>query len=359
MPAKLRRMSKTRSRAVVAAVVALAVVTGAAVLLLRPDAPQADPSADRPDVETATVERTDLTNTRSLRGTLGFGAPKPVKGGGAGTVTALPQVGATAERGKALHRVDDRPVPVFFGATPLFRKLEEPGVKGSDVAVVMDNLAALGYTVGIRPDDDSKAEFTPRVVEALKKWQRKAGLPDTGKVEPGQVLVLAGPVRVSSVTAQPGAVASEELFQVTPTGKVVVLQVSPTEAGAVSQGAKVLLTRPDGRDVLGTISSVGTAVSGEQGQGAGPQIEVVATPDRNEDVADLDSAPVQVKITTERREGVLSVPLEALVALREGGYAVQSPGGALKAVETGMHSQSRVEISGPDVVEGMVVVVAR
>jgi hypothetical protein len=55
---------------------------------------------------------------------------------------------------------------------------------------------------------------------------------------------------------------------------------------------------------------------------------------------------------------VLVVPVEALIALREGGYAVQLPGGELRAVETGMYSRALVEISGPGIAEGLTVVTA-
>jgi hypothetical protein len=85
----------------------------------------------------------------------------------------------------------------------------------------------------------------------------------------------------------------------------------------------------------------------------------VVVPDNPADVADLDSAPVQVKITTESRTGVLTVPVEALVALREGGYAVQRPGGELLAVETGLFSRNRVEVSGAGVTAGLTVVTAQ
>jgi hypothetical protein len=74
-----------------------------------------------------------------------------VKGRGAGTVTWLPQPGASVRRGKQLYRVDDEPVPLFYGALPLYRPLDEPGMIGRDVRVLARNLAALGYAVGDQP----------------------------------------------------------------------------------------------------------------------------------------------------------------------------------------------------------------
>ena len=71
----------------------------------------------------------------------------------------------------------------------------------------------------------------------------------------------------------------------------------------------------------------------------------------------LNSAPVQVRFTSETRKGVLTVPVGALMALREGGYAVQLPGGRLVAVRTGMFSKGLVEVSGTGIDAGTKVAV--
>ncbi|HEX8867120.1 MAG TPA: peptidoglycan-binding protein [Lentzea sp.] len=350
MPNKIHGMRNT-----VIAATALVVVVTAAVLLVRarPDEPAAAPP---PAPQTTTVRKGDLANTRQLQAELGFGAARPVKGA-TGTVTKLPAVGQVTELGKELYRVDDQPVVVFIGATPLFRALDAPGLKGSDVAVLMDNLAALGYQVGTRPKDTAKAELTPAVVEAVKKWQKTLGVEQTGVVQPGRVLVLERPMRVGALKAQLGAAASEELFEITPTTRLITLQAPVSEAGAVKASMPVTIVRPDSREVPGKVSSVTNAPPAENG--GGPKVDIAVTPDNASDVADLDTAPVRLKFTTESRVGVLTVPLAALVALKEGGYAVQLPSGALKAVKTGLYSQDKVEISGDGITDGLEVVTAR
>ncbi|MFD4636811.1 peptidoglycan-binding protein [Lentzea sp. NPDC058436] len=343
-------MRKTVIAAVVLVVVVLAVVL---VVRGRPPEPAAAPP---PAAKTTTVSRGDLANTRTLQAQLGFGAARPVKGT-AGTVTKLPATGQATELGKELYRVDDQPVVVFFGATPLFRALDAPGLKGSDVAVLMDNLAALGYQVGTRPKDVTKAELTPRVVEAVKKWQKALGVEQTGTLAPGRVLVLDRPMRVGTVKAQLGEPAAEELFEVTPTTLLVSLQVPVNEAGVLKADMAVTVLRPDNRPIPAKITSL-TQVAAPADNGGGPKVDVVITPDNPADVGDLDTAPVRVTVTTESRTGVLTVPLAALVALKEGGYAVQLPSGGLKAVQTGLYSQDRVEISGDGVTDGLEVVTA-
>lgn len=350
MPPKIHGMRRTVIAATVLVVVVIAVVL---VVRARPPEPAAAPP---PAVKTATVRKGDLTNTRTLQAQLGFGAARPVKGA-TGTVTKLPATGQATELGKELYRVDDQPVVVFFGATPLFRALDTPGLKGSDVAVVMDNLAGLGYSVGTRPKDATKAELTPRVVEALKKWQKALGVDQTGVLAPGRVLVLDRPMRVGTVKAQLGEPAAEELFDLTPTTRLVSLQLAVSEAGVLKTDLPVTIVRPDNRAVPAKVTSV-TQVAAPAENG-GPKADVVVTPDNPADVEDLDTAPVRLTVTTESRTGVLIVPLAALVALKEGGYAVQLPSGGLKAVHTGLYSQDKVEISGDGVTDGLEVVTAQ
>ncbi|MEU3644936.1 peptidoglycan-binding protein [Lentzea sp. NPDC034063] len=345
-------MRRTVIAATVLVVVAIAVVL---VVRARPPEPAAAPP---PAVKTTTVRKGDLTNTRTLQAQLGFGVARPVKGA-AGTVTKLPATGQTTELGKELYRVDDQPVVVFFGATPLFRALDTPGLKGSDVAVVMDNLAALGYSVGTRPNDAAKAELTPRVVDALKKWQKALGVDQSGVLAPGRVLVLDRPMRVGTVKAQLGEPATEELFEVTPTTRLVSVQVPVSEAGVLKTDLPVTIVRPDNRAVPAKVTSVKQVATTAENGGGGPKTDVVVTPDNPADVEDLDTAPVRLTITTESRTGVLTVPLAALVALKEGGYAIQLPSGGLKAVRTGLYSQDKVEISGDGVTDGLEVVTAQ
>ena len=340
-------MSTTRSGGLWAAVAVVAVLGATAYFVVDHGRGTAAPAAPPPAVATVAVRKTDLANTQSFTGTLGFGTPTPVKGTGSGTVTKLPAVGDVAQRGKALYSVDGRPVPVFFGDTPLFRKLDNPDLTGPDVAVVAANLTALGFKVG------HPKTFT--FSEALKKWQKKAGLEETGTLDVGQVVVLAGPVRVNSVTAQPGDPVAEPLIMVSATTKVVVAPVSASDVAAIKTGAAVSVVRPDGKGVPAKVTSVSTDVQEGQTQGA-PKVNLMVTPDDPQSVADLDSAAVQVRIATETHAGVLAVPVGALIALREGGYAVQLPDGTLKAVKTGMFARDLVEISGAGVTEGLKVV---
>jgi hypothetical protein len=341
----------------VAVVVAAGVGAGATALATRDTAPAASPA---PKVATTKVVRTDLSDTQTFAGALGFGGVTTLKGAGAGTVTKLAAVGFVAARGEPLYWVDGHPVPVFFGDTPLYRVLDKPDIEGPDVAVVAANLAELGYPVGARAKDPTKARTNATLLASLKKWQKKAGMDETGTLAPGQVVVLAGPVRVNSVIAQLGDPVAGELLTVTATTKVVTMPVEAGEVSRLSTGMPVTVVRPDGKEVAATVASVSTTVTGggeDKAQTGGPpKVDVVVTPTDQQAVANLDSAAVRVNVTGDVHKGVLAVPVGALVALREGGYAVQKPDGAYLPVRTGMFSRELVEIDGSGVTEGMTVV---
>jgi hypothetical protein len=334
----VRAESKTRRRAVLVLVVvavAVALATAAYIVLEHgKDTAAAAPPAAR--VKTVAIVKTDLSNAQSFTGTLGFGTPQALKGAGPGVVTKLPKTGDVAKRGESLYAVDNKPVPVFFGDTPLYRKLDNPDLQGPDVAMVADNLAALGFKIGTRAKDRQKQAFTATVSEALKKWQKKAGLDETGTLDVGRLVVLAGAVRVEAVSAQLGDTAAGPLMTVTPTDKVVTVPVEATAVGAVKTGAAVTIVRPDNKEIPGKVTAISTTMDSKDDPSGSsqtpPKVSILVVPDDEQAVADLDSASVEVKIATETHPGVLAVPVGALVALREGGYAVQLPDGQLKAV---------------------------
>jgi hypothetical protein len=76
----------------------------------------------------------------------------------------------------------------------------------------------------------------------------------------------------------------------------------------------------------------------------------------------LDQAPVRVAITTQSAKSVLAVPINALLALADGNYAVEVDAGGhrrVMPVQTGLFDDDGgvVEISGSDITAGTHVVV--
>ena len=376
-PARPRRRGRWVATAVALALVAAAVTVAA---LTWPDRPAAKPAAQTgPAVETVELTRKDLSTTESLPGTLGYGAARAVAGGGEGIVTWLPKPGATVRRGQQMFRVNDEPVPLFYGSLPLYRPLTVRNTVGRDVRIVANNLKALGYSIGPQPSPgewvsrpqpagapapegrEKKAAapeptkvrsgdgvLTAGLMAAIKRWQEDLRLPETGGIGPGDVVVQRGPVRVDSVAVEPGAPAEGALMSVTPTGKVITVLADANQAGAVDRGDKVSVSLPGEKTAAGKVTAVGTELKTQDGDSgdAPPRTSITVTLNDPAAAKRIDSAEVEVVFAGETREDVLVAPLGALVALSEGGYAVQVDGGGLVAVETGMFAQGLVEIEG-------------
>ncbi|MBD0708750.1 MULTISPECIES: peptidoglycan-binding protein [unclassified Streptomyces] len=345
-----------------AAVVVLgAVVAGGVVLVQRGDGP--DAPAAGPRTGTAPVVRTDLVQSERIDGTLGYAGDYQVSAPhGGGIVTWLPDVGATVARGQRAYAVDGVRVPLFYGSTPLYRTLEEGVDDGPDVRVVKRNLKALGYGPQLADDE----VFTSGTAEAVRDWQEDQGRERTGEVAPGDLLVEPGAVRVTEVPGIIGAPAEGPLLRLSGTRRVVTVDMPVARQQLARGGAPVTVRLPGGKSTRGKVSRVGTvARASEQGGanrpgatgggagGADATVPVEVTLSKPGDVGTLDGAPVQVDFTSERRDDVLAVPVPALLALAEGGYAVETPDGRLLPVTLGVFAQGRVEVSGAGLREGL------
>ncbi|MGI5507191.1 peptidoglycan-binding protein [Lentzea sp. CA-135723] len=336
-------------RWIIAGVVVLVLAGGVLALTLTRRAPAQ--TAQPPAPRTVAVVRTDLTDVREFKASLGFGASSEVTGKLAGTLTWLPAPGTALGRGAAVYKVDNRPVWLFFGDTPLWRKLDKAGIKGPDVKIVKDNLGALGYQLGGAGD-----ELTQATIDAVKRWQKAEKVDQSGVLDPGEIVVVPGEVRVEAVTAKPAASGEGPLMTVTATGKAVDASIDARQAEVFKKDTKVTVVLPDGKETAGTVRSVSTEVKAEKNAN-GEETPVVAVDiGLDTEVGEFDSGPVRVRLTSTARQGVLAVPVTALLALREGGYAVQTEKGGLVAVKTGLFAGGLVEISGDGVSEGLRVV---
>ncbi|HVF03660.1 MAG TPA: peptidoglycan-binding protein [Frankiaceae bacterium] len=326
-------------------IAAVALVGAGAVLRVREPRATAAPVA--PKVATAQVKRTDLVVTKDVDGTAGYAGSFAVPNRLAGTLTSVAAPGATVRRGGVLYAVDAQPVRLLYGAVPAYRALAL-GAEGADVAQLERNLAGLGHFAGT-PDD----EYDWATRRAVQAWQDATGEAETGQVEPGRVVFAPYPLRVTKAAATVGAqVGPGSLLDATGTRRVVRVDLAVADARLVKTGGRVTVEPPAGRDLTGTVSSIGT-VAQQTADGGSPTVELVVTLPGDPDL--LDGAPVTVRLVSESRKGVLAVPVEALLALREGGYAVELPGRGLVGVETGVFANGLVEVTG--VAEGTTVVV--
>jgi peptidoglycan hydrolase-like protein with peptidoglycan-binding domain len=312
------------------------------------------PAADLP-AATAPVTRQTLVDAREIEGELGYGPATTAVSRMAGTVTAVAEAGTVVRRGQALYHLDDDPVVVLYGDLPAYRTLA-PGSEGADVRQLERNLRELGHR-GFTVDK----EFTWSTAAAVREWQEDLGLPETGRVDLGRVVVAPGAIRVEGTAVAAGDPVGPGTAVLTWTGtaRLVVADLEVADRRLAKKGARVTVEMPDGARLAGRIDRVYSVIEPGTDQDAASETKIETVVALTDDGADeLDEASVTVRFTADERADVLTVPVAALVALAEGGYGVEVVDGGTSRyvrVDTGLFADGRVEISGDDITEGMTV----
>jgi peptidoglycan hydrolase-like protein with peptidoglycan-binding domain len=284
------------------------------------------------------------------------------------TFTRLPSVGQVVKRGESLYQIDGQPVLLLYGSVFPTRAFVAGMSAGPDVAELNANLNALGYGPGLLG-----ATFSAGTAAAIRAFQSAHGLSVTGALLLGSVVFEPGPVRVTSVTPTIGqTVMPGPVLEVTSTARQVKVALDASQQASVKVGDAVTITLPNNGATPGRItyvSSVATSpASSSSGRGGGgeeegvPTIEVDVTPTNAAATGHLDQAPVNVSITTESVQEALAVPIDALLALAGGGYALEIAEGRvhrLEAVSLGLFDDADglVQVSGQGVSAGQSVVV--
>ncbi|MEU1119584.1 MULTISPECIES: peptidoglycan-binding protein [unclassified Streptomyces] len=347
-----------RRTAVVATVVAFLAITGGGVAVTAlADGGGKEDSGHRAaglPPATAAVEKGDLSSGTQVDGTLGYAKERKVNAGTTGTLTWRADTGSTIGRDGRLYEVNGAPVRLMYGTEPMYRTLKS-GDKGNDVRQLEQNLVALGYGSGLAVDDT----YTDGTAAAVKRWQKAHDRKQTGRVGPEQISFQPSALRVKSAGSTVGdqVAPGRPVLSTTGSERVVRVELDVAEGDSAKKGTKVTVSLPDGSTVKGKVASVGrTAKPGDDPNDKTPKIPVTVTFDDPGKVDGFDQSPVTVNLTGETREDVLSVPVNALLALPGGGFGVQLvEGGRTRdvKVELGMFGQGRVEVSGGGLRAGM------
>jgi hypothetical protein len=250
--------------------------------------------------------------------------------GGSASYTMLPGAGDVVRCGQPLYAINGSPTLLLYGATPAWRGFAPGMSPGRDVAELNANLRALGYGAA------AGGEFTRVTRQSIEALQRAHGLPATGTLPLGLVAFEPAAVRVTSVTPTRGqAVQPGPIMALSSTKHDVSIQLDASQQSQVKVGDRMLVTLPDNSTTPGVVSSVGkvaTTPSSNQGNNASggggsgsstPTVEVDARLLNPAVAGALDQAPVSVLITTASVTNALVVPVNALVALASGGYALE------------------------------------
>jgi len=247
----------------------------------------------------------------------------------------------------------------LFGDVPAYRAMSIGVQPGNDVAQLELALVELGYGQdGLVLVDGVFDDATEAAVIA---WQADAGAQVDGVVELGEVVFLPESIRVASVLKSAGDPARDgEVVLVTSSDETfVTVRLSAEDQDLVAVGDSVAVELPDGTDVSATVTEIGSVA--QTGPDGVSYFEMTVSLDDASAAVGLDEAPVDVDVVSDAASQVLAVPVTALVALSEGGYAVEVQGAdgttRLIAVETGLFADGTVEVTGSELEAGMLVIV--
>ncbi|WP_165964475.1 efflux RND transporter periplasmic adaptor subunit [Actinomadura sp. KC216] len=314
----------------------LVLLAGAGVAVLGPfgDGDDAQPAASADGTSLVAVREGPLSTQVTLSGTLSYaahrdGTPYAVVNQAKGIYTWVPSEGREIGCGRALYRVDEKPVVLICGGTPAYRALSV-GDEGREVRDLNGNLVKLGYA--------EKSELDPRsdhygseTAEAVSELQDELGVVRTGRLDLGDAVFLPGPLLVTKAMAKAGTRAAPggQVAQATSARRQVTVELDPGQQSQVKVGDRTQITLPDNRTTPGKVSRIGTVAKSGDGEGgdksdsSGSTIPVYVTLTRPKDAGKLDEAPVRVQITTDGIAKALIVPVTALMGRAGGGYVVE------------------------------------
>jgi hypothetical protein len=166
-----------------------------------------------------------------------------------------------------------------------------------------------------------------------------------------------------------------DVVQVTATTKVVTVGLTVDQVASVEAGTPVTVMLPDDTEATGKIVDVATEPSTDSGSGGGDggggdggdggeeTYPVTVALDDPAAADGFESGTVAVSAERSRTEDATAVPVIALLALREGGYAVQvvddtqAEGYRLVPVEVGTIADEWAQVGGEGIEAGVEVVV--
>jgi len=266
--------------------------------------------------------------------------------------------GDTIVQGDIVYVADDLPITAVVAPDGIERELRNGVDDGDDVLAVESMLVELGYDAS--GDLVVDTEFDDATDSALREWQED--LQNTyedvrvdGRIGPDDLFVAAEGELVGSVTEHDTAILASgtELWSTTSstTARQVETEIAVSGQDRLALGTVVDVEFPDGTIVAGTVSDIATTTTIDP---TNPDADatIAITLDLTEipeSAADLVEVDVVVKLVDELAEGVVIVPVGALVARGDGVFAVEAlttTGTTFITVEPGMFDDGFVEVEG-------------
>jgi hypothetical protein len=294
-------------------------------------------------LQLASAEQRDLTTSEELKGNVSHGDQHQLKLSGGGTLTDLPAVGDVIQFGAPIVEVDGGPVILMQGTRPVWRPLGA-GVKGEDVRQLETDLVALGFADPTKVIvDDTWTAQTTAAVKLMQKWLH---MPIDGRFDVGEIVFAPDVIRIAKLGGSLGDGAGEAGLEVGGLDQSVKASVSSSKLQSIKVGDAVVVQLPNDETVDGTIGEIGDAVVADDGTVTFPVVVNTGAIDVG------DGVSVTVDVSVVIAKDAIAVPAEALLALAEGGYAVEVPdtssatGTRLVPVDVGAFADSWVQVTG-------------
>jgi hypothetical protein len=220
---RMGRHTRSRTRRLGCAAGLVALGAGAATLVAHGSGSRVAQAKAVP-LGTATVQRGDLVETQRVKGRLSYPSRGSVHLSGPGTVTSLPHVGQMLTEDASIAGVDDRPIGVLFGTSPLYRTLGAANTTGAQLAVRVARANLLAAQAALSPTNQSP--------------EAGRGGSGTGAGDSESADVVASPARVARVAQARVSVAEAR-------HRLIGAQRALRQAQAPEQGADVALVAGD------------------------------------------------------------------------------------------------------------------
>jgi peptidoglycan hydrolase-like protein with peptidoglycan-binding domain len=312
---------------------------------------------DRPTVAAETpaapvtfrVEEGTLGRTLRLPATGTWEVAGTIQSPAGGVITAVVTKSGLLRAGDVLLRIDERPVVLLPGDVPAFRDMRV-GTRGRDVTALQRYLASQGYKV-----DRALSHYSTVTKAAVRRWQGKLGVPQTGVVRLGDVVFvsqadLGAPLRWTTAVATGATLgAGAPILERLAAAPTLTIEFGGSVPAQLQQGQAAVVEFPGGARRPVTLSPIRQ----EQGRTwatldptGGPLCTgaecLVLVPPSGE--TPLDATFTLVPETT----GPL-VPAAAIQSDAAGQAFVQLPDGSRKPVEVRVASGGSVIVDGVNV----------
>ncbi len=286
-----------------------------------------------------------------------------VAGRAGATIDHQPAAGTKVATGTVLFWSNGFPVIAIEGdatATPVLARDLSDGVSdGVDVKLFEQALDTLGFNADSTMVVDD--HFDAATATATAAWLASLGI----TVDPATLVVPAGSFTVvpsglsigTALTADGTVLAGDSVVLSLTAPSREVTTTAPIGDDTFALGATIDVEFPDGTVQPGTVVDVGNVAANTTGTpGDTPTVNITIAVDNIPATVDsFVEIPVTLRVVSANVPNAIVVPVSALVALKEGGYAVEEVTGAnpdgtnktsLVGVKTGLFTNGFVQVDG-------------